>query len=230
MRITYASLLTTLAFLLASCTGASGVDEEAEMEESSGDGDGDGDGPETGDGEGDGDGPETGDGDGDEPETGDGDGDGDPACEPFETSEAAGCAELIGEGFCSEGAVHVPEGSEIEWINNPPHSGDHYPSWETKGEHVDAVARGNWVHNLEHGWVILVHNCPANCEAELDTLREVIAMRPNASILMTPDPLLDGPRFAAISWTWVHEFDAPDLDELLCFVDQHHDHAPESVH
>lgn len=227
MRIAYASLLT-LPLFLASCTGASGVDEEAEMGESSDPeaGDGDGDAPETGDGDGE---PETGDGDGDgEAETGDGDGD--PGCEPAETSEVAGCAALVGEGFCSEGAAHVPEGSEIEWLNNPPHSGNHYPSWETKGEHVDPVARGNWVHNLEHGWVILVHNCEADCEAELDVLRDVIAMRPDKSILLTADPLLDGPRFAAISWTWVHEFDAPDLDELLCFVDQHHDHAPESVH
>jgi hypothetical protein len=163
-------------------------------------------------------------------ETTEGETDTDDPCDPFETSEAAGCAAIVGEGFCSEGAVHVPEGSEIEWMNNPPHSGNHYPSWETKGEHAQPVARGNWVHNLEHGWIVLTHNCPADCEAEIEVLRAVIEMRPNASILMTADPLLDGPRFAAISWTWVHEFDAADLDELLCFVDQHHDHAPESVH
>jgi hypothetical protein len=162
----------------------------------------------------------------DETETGE---TGEP-CEPFETTEVADCAAIVGEGFCSEGGGHVPEGSEIEWMNNPPHSGKHYPLWETPGEHDDPVERGYWVHNLEHGWIVFAHNCQGNCNAELDVLRTVMEMRPEASILMTPDPLLDGPSFAAMSWTWVHEFDAPDLDELLCFVDQHFDHAPESVH
>jgi hypothetical protein len=155
----------------------------------------------------------------------------DEECERFPTTEVAACPAIVGEGFCSEGAVHVQEGSEITWRNNPPHSGDHYPIPEAvKGEHLEAIPRGRWVHNLEHGWIVLVHNCPTGCEAELEVLRSVIAMRPNASIIMTPDPELDGPPFAAISWTWVHEFDTPELDELLCFVDQHHDHSPESVH
>src|SRR5690606_25598399 len=176
MRTTFAPLLSLL-FVLGSCTDPE-IGEGGETM-----GEGDGDGPETGDG--DGDEPDTGDGDGDQSETGDGDGDQPPDC-AAETSEVAGCAAIVGQGFCSEGAVHVPEGSDIEWMNNPPHSGNHYPSWETKGEHQDPVARGNWVHNLEHGWVVLVHNCPADCEAELELLRSVIAMRPNASILMTP--------------------------------------------
>jgi hypothetical protein len=153
----------------------------------------------------------------------------DDPCGQADATTISGCPAIVGVGFCSEGGGHLPEGSDIEWTNNPPHSGPHYPSWETKGEHTDPVARGNWVHNLEHGWIVFVYNCPSDCEAELDVLREVVDMRPGASILITPDPLLDGPRFAALSWTWVHEFDAPELDELLCFVDQHYDNAPESI-
>jgi hypothetical protein len=152
-------------------------------------------------------------------------------CGPYETTEVEACPMIIGEGFCSEGGGHEDPGTEIEWMNNPPHSGRHYSIWETmKGEHNDLVERGYWVHNLEHGWIVLVYNCPEDCDAELDVLREVIAMREeDASLLMTEDPLLDGPRFAAISWTWVHEFDTPVLEDLLCFVDQHFDHSPESV-
>ena len=54
-------------------------------------------------------------------------------------------------------------------------------------------------------------------------------MRPDSRILITPDPDLPGPAFAAVSWTWVHRFESADLDELLCFVDQHFNHAPEDV-
>ncbi|PRP97898.1 hypothetical protein ENSA5_31310 [Enhygromyxa salina] len=180
-------------------------------------------------GEGDTQGAGDGDGDGDaETSGGDGDGDGD-VCKIAETSEIEGCAEIIGEGFCSEGGIHVEQGSDIEWTNNPPHSGDHYPTWETWGEHETPVARGHWVHNMEHGAIVLVYNCPEGCEAELELLREVMAAVPDRRMLMTEDPLLDGPRFAAVAWNWVYEFDAPDMDALVCFVEQHYNHAPESV-
>jgi hypothetical protein len=157
----------------------------------------------------------------------------DPAggpCEPFPSNSVAECAEIIGEGFCSEGGVHVDIGSTIEWGHEPPHSGDHFPTWETAGEHAEVVERGYWVHNLEHGWIVLAYNCPAGCDAELEQLRAVLAARPDLDILMTEDPLLEGSKFAAISWTWVHAFDEPVMAELLCFVDQHYDNAPESVH
>ncbi|KIG14116.1 hypothetical protein DB30_07112 [Enhygromyxa salina] len=158
--------------------------------------------------------------------TGDGDGD---VCNTAETTTVEACPAIIGEGFCSEGGIHVDQDSAIDWGNNPPHSGDHYPTWEKWGEHDTPVPRGNWVHNMEHGGIVLVYNCPDGCDAELDTLRMVLDMRTDSRILITEDPLLDGPPFAAVSWTWVHEFDTPVLDELLCFVDQHFNHAPENV-
>ena len=88
--------------------------------------------------------------------------------------------------------------------------------------------RGNWVHNMEHGAVVLLYNCPNGCDTELEVLRAVVEAR-GSQVLMTEDSELIGARFAAVSWTWVHEFEAPDMDDLLCFVDQHYDNAPESV-
>lgn len=152
-----------------------------------------------------------------------------PACPPAEVSMVRGCDSVVGEGFCSEGAEHVRDGSEIAWDSDPPHSGPHYPMWEIWGEHDSTVPRGNWVHNLEHGGIVLAYRCPEGCDAELEVLRSVLTERPELRILLTPDPLLPGPRFAAISWTWIHEFDAPDLATLLCFADQHENHAPEDV-
>jgi hypothetical protein len=200
----------------------------------SGDGDGDGD-PDVGDGDGDdsGDG-DTGDGDhgdGDgEPGDGDGDGDGDPGpCMPYATTEVMDCFGIVGEGFCSEGGGHVEIGTEIMWMHEPPHSGKHFPIWSSWGEKVNPVERGYWVHNIEHGGIVLLYNCPNNCNTELNVLRDVLDARPDNKILLTPDPLLGGSRFAAVSWTWVYAFDEPTLEQLLCFVDQHYDHAPESV-
>lgn len=149
--------------------------------------------------------------------------------EPAEHSMVAACPAVLGESHCSEGQAHVEDGSEIDWQSNPPHSGPHYPSWELWGEHDSTVPRGNWVHNLEHGGIVLAYSCPGGCDAELEVLREVVAQRPDSRILLTPDPLLPEPSFAAVSWTWVHRFETPELSELLCFVDQHFNHAPEDV-
>lgn len=148
---------------------------------------------------------------------------------PAEASEIEGCGDLLGESFCGEGQAHVEIGSEIDWMNNPPHSGPHFPMWESWGEHDATVDRGYWVHNMEHGGIVLAYLCPDGCDADLEVLREVIAQRPDARVLLTPDPLLEGSRFAAVSWTWVHPFESADLEEILCFVDQHFNHAPEDV-
>jgi hypothetical protein len=169
---------------------------------------------------------DSGDGDGDTDETGE---TGEP-CMPFETTEVRECPEIVGEGFCSEGGGHVDVGTEIEWMHEPPHSGKHFPVWSSAGEKDEPVERGYWVHNLEHGWIVLVYNCPDGCDPELDLLREVLDARDEHDILLTPDPLLEGSRFAAISWTWVYAFEDPVVEQLLCFVDQHYDHSPEIVH
>ncbi len=153
-----------------------------------------------------------------------------PGLEPAEFTTVEGCDEVVGEPACSEGQEHVPQKSAVQWMSDPPHSGPHYPTWQTWGEHDSTVPRGNWVHNLEHGGIVLSYRCADPCETELEVLREVVAQRPELRILLTPDPLLPGTeRFAAISWTWVHRFDVPDLPQLLCFADQHENHAPEDV-
>jgi hypothetical protein len=135
----------------------------------------------------------------------------------------------VGEPFCSEGQQHVPQDTDVPWQSDPPHSGPHYPTWEAWGEHDTVVPRGNWVHNLEHGGIVLTYRCNDDCPEELAVLREVVAMRPDLRILLTKDPMLPGDRFAAISWTWVLRTDAPDLATLLCFADQHENRAPEDV-
>ncbi|MBC8069724.1 MAG: DUF3105 domain-containing protein, partial [Deltaproteobacteria bacterium] len=159
---------------------------------------------------------------------------GEPTCdvgsEPAELTEVEGCAAIIGAPFCSEGGMHVPQDTVVEWMSDPPNSGPHYPTWETWDEHDEVVPRGNWVHNLEHGGIVLSYRCNDDCDTELAVLREVVAERPELRILITADPFLPGAeRFAALSWTWVHRFDTPSLEELLCFADQHENHAPEDV-
>lgn len=142
--------------------------------------------------------------------------------------EVEGCAAIIGEGGCSEGRDHVPEGGELRFDANPPHSGAHYPETEFWGIHSTAVARGTWVHNLEHGGIVLLYNC-SDCDAEVAMLRDVMMERPELRVMLTEDPELTESRFAAVAWTWSYPFDDIDETSLLCFLDQHEGHAPEDI-
>jgi hypothetical protein len=129
--------------------------------------------------------------------------------------------------------MHVPQGTAIVWEHNPPHSGPHYPTTVNWDEHSEEIARGHWVHNLEHGGIVLLYKCPDGCDGELAILRQVMSDRPQLRIILAPDPEIapsnDGPAFAAVSWTWVFEPQELALDELLCFVDQHEGNAPEDI-
>lgn len=150
-------------------------------------------------------------------------------CERFDFTEVPGCPDPVGESFCSEGGTHFPTDTELQWSANPPHSGNHWPMWASWGEHASTLEREFWVHNLEHGGIVLSYRCGGGCDAQVEILRTVMRMRPQLRILLTPDPELPTDGFAAISWTWVYGSASPDLDTLLCFVDQHENHAPEDI-
>lgn len=153
--------------------------------------------------------------------------------------DAGACNGKIGDPVPHELSYHCeleggPDGgcAYVSWDNNPPASGVHCPFWEPDcGEHDDVVPRCNWVHNLEHGWVILLWNCPGGCDAELEPFRQMLDDAPvqggfGSRILMTEDPELDS-RFAVVAWDWVWEGDELDLEILHCFVTWHYGGGPE---
>jgi hypothetical protein len=60
--------------------------------------------------------------------------------------------------------AHVDEGDEIEHEAEPPASGTHFRDvwamWTVHG----AVPRGYWIHNVEHGGIVLLHSPDASEE------------------------------------------------------------------
>ncbi len=160
------------------------------------------------------------------------------ACPTSDARAVPSCSELVGASFACEPAAHMTAPSDeqdwaavdLDWQTEPPTSGAHFPFWQSCwGEQTWVLPRALYLHNLEHGGVVLSYNCPEGCPAELDTLRGVLAARADLPILLTQDPFLKGERFAATSWSWLYRTDAPDLMTLLCFVDQHIDRAPEPI-
>jgi hypothetical protein len=96
------------------------------------------------------------DGTGDDGTGDDGDGTGVDAGDPGPDADPEACVRGPAREVPNEGWLHVAEGSEITYANEPPASGNHYSVWGTWDVHFE-LARGYWVHNVEHGGIVLLH-------------------------------------------------------------------------
>jgi hypothetical protein len=131
---------------------------------------------------------------------------------------------------------HVAICSPVDYPSNPPTSGPHYPIWAAYQTYTTPVPRGFYVHDEEHGGVVILYNCPSGCDADLATLATWLDARPadpactppvRARIVVTPDPLIPT-RFAAAAWGWALTSQCVDLGALGPFIDAHYAMAPEN--
>lgn len=85
-----------------------------------------------------------------------------------------------------EPGLHVPIGTSIEWSTNPPATGAHYPIWAAWDRHYTSLDRGFWVHNAEHGGVVLLYRCPEGCPDVVDALLDVARTFPTEGACAAP--------------------------------------------
>ena len=114
----------------------------------------------------------------------------------------------------------------IDYPDPPPTSGDHDPCWAEWGVHAEEVRDEQWVHNLEHGGVVFLYNCPDGCADEVATLTSLTEAHPGQALL-TPYSEMSS-SFAAVSWGWRMLTDCVEPDGFSDFFDAHVDQAPES--
>jgi hypothetical protein len=135
-------------------------------------------------------------------------------------------------------ALHYPQGTQLTWQTNPPAEGPHYPVWAPWATaYTEVVPRGNWLHNAEHGGVILLYNCPSGCPDVVAQLQSLGTGLPqdasceppiNARWVMTPDPLLPaGTQVAAVGWGYLYTATCFDATTLQPFLTAHYAHGPE---
>ena len=150
--------------------------------------------------------------------------------------DAGPCGTTV-DGYPLAAGVHVAVCSPIDHATNPPTSGEHYPYWARYKSYPAPVPRGFWVHDLEHGAVVVTYNCPDGCADDVAALEAYLAARPADPscaapvanrFVVTPDPLLDT-RFAASAWGFALRSSCFDLDALGTFIDDHYGQAPEDL-
>ena len=94
-------------------------------------------------------------------------------------------------------------------------SGPHYPTWsQTYGFMEPGLPPGIWLHNLEHGAIAILYNCPraAPTEQQLKDLYPTLPLGRNArggrarALIMSRTPDMDH-KIAAVAWGWMLELD-----------------------
>jgi Protein of unknown function (DUF3105) len=163
------------------------------------------------------------------------------------TEVAAGCNVSI-ETPPLLPSPHVPVGSDVVYNSNPPASGPHYPIWAAFQEFAAPVPRPYYVHDLEHGAIVLLYKCDASgatsptCDEIQQALRETMSSLPDDPVctaqngpagparrtVMSPDPQLDV-AIAAVAWGWVYKASCIDLASLKKFASDHYNQGTENI-
>jgi hypothetical protein len=138
-----------------------------------------------------------------------------------------------------EPSDHVAECSAIVYGSNPPSSGPHYGTWAAYAEYTVALPRGYWVHNLEHGTVVIGSDCEGGCDPQwleaADLARglpiDEFCLRQGLSrprVILTVDPLLDS-RWAASAWGFTLRADCFEPEVFRDFYSAHVGKGPENI-
>lgn len=144
-----------------------------------------------------------------------------------------GGAGSTGRAMPDEGQHHVPEGTPVAYGHAPPTSGPHWPTPARWGVYDGPVPPERWVHNLEHGGLVILYNCRTPCPELVDELRGLHATFPpskwgHVKLLVTPYPELRTP-LAILAWAWLEELDRLDHARLLAAYEARVDQGPEDL-
>jgi hypothetical protein len=133
---------------------------------------------------------------------------------------------------------HLPQGQPIPYRNRPPSSGDHYDTPAGYGFFQREIPTGNWVHDLEHGGIVVLYRpdlCDQTCQSQL---LDVYNSAPSSQLFPGTRKMLVIPyqdmdhAIAAVAWGWVDEMDQTqpvDKDRILAFYRAHVDRGPEQA-
>ncbi len=156
------------------------------------------------------------------------------ACTSIDAVQPAASGE-IGQIQPDMGNAHVQPGDKVTYPICPPASGKHinqsgFGPLQPKvyGPDDQSVPNG-WVHNLEHGGLVLLYSCDkgaCDTDADLQQLRDFAAGFPNSPVCGIPAGIV-GPvvarfedmptRYAALLWNRVLYLDSLDVQEVYDF-------------
>jgi Protein of unknown function (DUF3105) len=105
---------------------------------------------------------------------------------------------------------------------NPPNGGPHCSATLSCRTYAAEQPRCQWLHNLEHGHLVLLYNCPEGCAEEVAKLEAALQSVKTGGngvrrALMAPDSRLPQ-RVAALLWRRSYVADSVDPQALQCLL------------
>jgi len=143
-------------------------------------------------------------------------------------------ASLPGTPVADEGRNHIPDTQQPQYKHYPPASGPHYDTPADGSTYDQPLPEGRWVHNLEHGGVVILYKCPSGCPDLVKQLKDLSAAAPQSKqwketkLVVTPYDKMEH-QLAIVAWDWIDEMDAFDSARLLKFYNAHLDRGPEDA-
>jgi hypothetical protein len=135
---------------------------------------------------------------------------------------------------------HVPYGTSVIYSSDPASSGEHYPYWLEYKTYDQDIDPRYYVHNLEHGAVVLMYQCRpgTDCSAQRDQMEAFVDRLPDdprcdgsgvrVRAVIAPSSTITSP-FAAATWGWGYTAECFDAASLSAFIAKHYDDAPEVI-
>ncbi len=149
-------------------------------------------------------------------------------------------AQDVGQVVPDEGRQHVQAGTQVTYQHQPPTSGSHYSqagiapvAWQTIGTLQPEV----WVHNLEHGGIVVLYNCPSGCDdlqKQLTTyVNSIVPPEPQYGeykVIMSPySEGMGTHKVALLAWDRIEFLDVYDQANITTFYESHVDKGPERI-
>lgn len=154
--------------------------------------------------------------------------------------QAVAHPETVGQAVPEEASKnHVAAGTQVTYTHQPPTSGQHYaqPDAPVAWQYIGNLQPEVYVHNLEHGGVVILYNCPGGC----DDLVKQLTTYVNSTVPAEPtfgeykvvmSPYSQGMgihKIAVLAWNWILFLDSYDQAKITEFYEAHVDHGPEPI-
>jgi len=139
--------------------------------------------------------------------------------------------------------THVSTGTKVNYNHNPPTSGCHYNlGYGTapiqSGAYNQVIQPEYWVHNLEHGYIAVLYNCPtgADCTTLQHSLenyvRNLAPAEPTfneVKVVLTPYSKGMTQKVALVAWDYIEFLDVYDQAAITRFYENHANKGPENI-
>lgn len=150
----------------------------------------------------------------------------------------------IGTKVADEGRNHVAPNTTPTYQFYPPASGPHYNlqgyapvAWQTIAPDNQPLQEGQYIHNLEHGGIAILYNCPGGCSTLVGQLTNYVQNVAPAEPIYNKVKLVMSPyargmgshKIALLAWDYIEFLDSYDQNAITRFYENHVDQGPEQI-